>query len=65
MNKSSNLEVVAPSHNKRVYGSLRSPKCHRQTYISPRYYLTTMNGGGTSHTRQTLGVIHLQVAIMK
>ena len=34
-------------------GSLRSPKCYRQTYISPGYYLTII-GGGTSHTRQPL-----------
>jgi len=34
-------------------GSLRSPKCYRQTYISPGYYLTIV-GGGPSHTRQPL-----------
>ena len=34
-------------------GSLRSPKCYRQTYISPGYYLTII-GGGPSHTCQPL-----------
>ena len=45
------------SHNKRVYGSfavLTLPKCHRQAFISMRYYLLMIGGGGTSDTRQKL-----------
>ena len=51
--------VLLHSDNKRVCGSLRSPKSHRQTYISisPKYYLSLAIGGGTSHTRHPLGDI--------